>query len=481
MTTPFFPPWRSRFAALGRRWTQLRQQPLPVLQTFFGSFLPPDLLCPTEQGPNSRQRVFSLRRTFWLFLWQVLNPGSSCRQAVRQLQALLILHNQGSIAEDTGAYCQARVRLPLATLQKARQAATDQSQRRLPEAQRYWLGWEPLAVDGSTLSMPDTVKNQKAYPQLSSQTKGCGFPLMKIVGLFALGSGALLHYAKGNKHSSEQSLFHSLWVKLQPKQLLLGDRGFCNYVTLALLPLQRQVACVFRLHQARNADFRKGRRLAKHDRLFVWQRPWAKTPWLSEKLWAQVPKELTVRVLRFTVSIPGFRSRRITLVTTLLDAKAYPPAALAQLYRQRWQMELWWRDIKTSMGAEVLRCQTPEMVHKELELYLLAYNLMRALMVEAGALYDCPIDRISFKGTVDAARQFSQSMAQARSQKKRQQLETELLAILARDQVPERPNRKEPRALKRRPKSYPYLNRPRQRFKEIAHRSRYRAPVTSLS
>ena len=171
--------------------------------------------------------------------------------------------------------------------------------------------------------------------------------------------------------------------------------------------------------------------------------------------------------------MPGFRPESVTLVTTLIDAQAYPAEELARLYARRWRMELWFRNIKTSMGMERLSCKRPKMVHKELEMFLIAYNLIRALMAEAGAIYEVPVDRISFKGTVDASRQYSIAIAQARSQKKQRQLVGELLRVIALDRVPERPGRREPRAVKRRPKPYPLLNKPRHKFKEIAHRNRY--------
>ena len=161
-------------------------------------------------------------------------------------------------------------------------------------------------------------------------------------------------------------------------------------------------------------------------------------------------------------------------MTTLTDAKAYPAQELARLYARRWKIELWFRDIKTSLGMEKLSCHSPKMLHKELEMFFIAYNLIRALAVEASALHDVPLDRISFKGTVDASSQFSLAIAQARSKKKQRQLVAELLRVVARDQVPDRPGRREPRAIKRRPKPYPWLNRPRHQFKEIPHRSRYR-------
>jgi hypothetical protein len=264
---------------------------------------------------------------------------------------------------------------------------------------------------------------------------GCGFPLIKLVGVFSLATGALLDYAKGNKH-------HSL----------------------------------FRLHHARPADLRKGKRLGKNDRLMVWPKPW---PWqrprfLPKTLWKLLPQQLSVRVVRFVLNVPGFRTKSVTLVTTLLDPVAYPAEELARLYLRRWHIELWFRDLKTAMGMEVLRCKSPKLLHKELELFFIVYNLIRSLMAEAGATNDVPIKRLSFKGTVDSVRQFSVAIAQAPSRKKQQQLLARLLEIIAQDQVPDRPGRREPRAVKRRPKPYQLLSRPRHSMKELQHRSKYR-------
>src|SRR5208282_3040740 len=298
-------------------------------------------------------------------------------------------------------------------------------------------------------------------------------PLLKIVGVFSLASGALLGYAKGNKHAAELPLLFRLRQLFQRGDLLLGDRGFCSYVLMALLEMMG-VACLFRLHQARPDDLRGGIRLGKNDRLVVWRKPQQKPRYLPKALWRRVPEELTVRVLRVKVHLPGFRTKTVTLVTTLSDAQAYPADELAALYLRRWRIELWWRHLKISMGMEVLRCKTPAMIHKELEMYLTGYNLIRGLMAEAAALHGQPVEQLSFKGSVDAVRQYSPLIAQARSGKKQRRLIRDLLRVLALDLVPERPGRREPRAVKRRPKPYPLLTEPRQSFQEIPHRSSYR-------
>jgi hypothetical protein len=469
MHTPYFPAFRPRLAALGRGIQHLRQQSLCHLELLLGPLLPPGLLAQADAGPNSRERIYSVRRTCFGFLYQVLNPDCPCREIVRQIQALFVLHDQGHVDAGNSAYCQARKRLPLDILCRLRVAVAGAGEK----AAQLWHGLRPKVIDGTTLSLPDTKKNQNAYPQWSGQKPGCGFPLLKLVGVFSLATGVLLDYAKGNQHQSELRLLKGLLDQFKPGDLALADRGFCSYVLLALL-LLRQVPSVMRLHKARPADLRKGKRLGKNDRRLTWFKPYEKPRWLPGAWWKKIPAQLEVRVLRFNLCRRGYRPESVTLVTPLLDPEKYPAQEVALLYARRWNIELWFRDLKTFMGMEVLRCKTPAMVHKELEMFLIAYNFIRSLMVQAGVSNDVPLERMSFKGTVDSVRQFSVAIAQARSKKKQNQLILELLEIIARDEVPYRPDRREPRAVKRRPKPYQLLNRPRHQMKEIPHRSRYR-------
>jgi len=468
MHTPFFPALRPRLATLGRRTQQLRQQSLCHLERLVAPLLPPGLLAQAEEGPNSRERVFSVRRTFFGFLYQVLNPKCPCRQIVRQFQALFALYDQGRVDECTSAYCQARKRLPLDTLCRLRVAVAAAGQK----AAQLWHGLRPKLIDATTVSLPDTKKNQRAYPQSSTQKPGCGFPVLRLLGVFSLTTGVLLDYAKSNKHQHELRQLWGLLDQFKAGDVAIADRGFCSYVLMALL-LLRQVSCLFRLHRRRPADFRKGKRLGKNDRLFTWLIPPQKPDWLPKSWWKKIPAQLTVRVIRFQLCCPGYRPESVTLVTTLLDAQKYSAQDIAQLYARRWKIELWFRDIKTSMGMEVLRCKSPQMVHKELEMFFIAYNVIRCLIAQAGLINDVALDRMSFKGTVDSLRQFSLAIAQARSKKKQNQLIVQLLEVIARDEVPDRPNRIEPRAVKRRPKAFALLNKPRGEFQEVCHRNRY--------
>jgi hypothetical protein len=471
MHTPYFPTFRCRLAALGRRTTHsVRQATLAQLEEHLRDFLPAPLLSPEEQGPNSRDRIFSLRLTFECFLWQLLKPKTSCREVVRQVQALFRLRGRGPVDEGDSAYIQARLRLPKERLEQALTATAQAADRRAgPGGQ---LNGRPVKVaDASTTQLADTRKNQKRYPQPSAQKPGCGFPVLKFITLFSLASGAILNVAWGSLHHHDLRLLRQLWDQLKKDDILLGDRAYGEYTTLATGP-QRGVDVVARLHACRKVDFRKAQRLGKNDGLFVWTKGYQQSEILSATQWSLLPAQITVRIVRFTATIRGFRARRITLVTTLLDPADYPAPDLIALYARRWRLELCLRDLKTMMGMEQLRCKSPNMAEKELLAYLVAHNLIRCLIAEAVARYQVDMERVSFKGSVDALRQYSDAIAQARNPKMRRQLWEDLLLNLARDLVRYRPNRQEPRAVKRRPKPYPLLNQPRRRFVEIPHRNR---------
>src|SRR5712692_1787614 len=450
MHTPFFPQFRARLAALGKCVHTLRQQSLPHLDLLFGPLLPTWLLAQTDEGPNSREQIYSVRRTFFGFLYQGLNPDCPCREVVRQIQSLFALLSPRRVSEDTGAYCQARARLPIDILARLRCAVAAHAEK----AGQLWMGFCVKVIDGTGMSMPDTPKNQRAYPQSREQKPGCGFPSMKVVG--------------------DLSLLHRLLDQFKPGDLALADRGFSCYTLLALL-WTKKVAALFRLHHARAGDLRKGKPLGKNDRLVQWRKPQngERRRYLPWALWNGIAPELPVRILRYRLRRAGYRTRSLTLVTTLVDAQLYPAEQLALLYAKRWQIELWFRDIKTSMGMEVLRCQSPKMIHKELEMFFIAYNLIRCLMIQASREHEVKVQRLSFKGTVEAVRQFSMAIAQARSRRKQKELIDKLLQTIAADLVPDRPGRREPRAVKRRPKPCAWLTKPRHKFKDAQHRNRY--------
>ena len=472
MITPYFPALRSQLAPLGRRTIQtVRQTTLAQLQQHLRDFLPAPLLATEEDGVNSRERIFSLRLTLECFLWQMLQPRTSRREVVRQVQALFRLQGLGPVDEGDSAYVQARQRLPQERLEKALTATAQAADRRV-ERSAQLQGRPVKVVDGSTTQLADTPENQQRFPQPSSQKPGCGFPVIRFVALLSLTSGAILKVMLDSLHSHDLRLLHHLAGALTPGDIVLGDRAYGEYTTAASLP-RKGVDLVARLHHQRKVDFRKAQRLTKNDGLFVWTKGYQQSPILATSEWALLPGQITVRILRFTATIRGFRGRRITLVTTLLDPKLYPAEQLIGLYARRWRLELCFRDIKSTLGMEQLRCKTPEMAEKELLAYLIAHNLIRCVIAEAVARFSAELERISFKGAVDALRQYSAAIARARNQRMRRQLWKDLLLNLVRDLVPLRPHRQEPRAVKHRPKAYPLLNKPRHRFVEISHRSRY--------
>jgi hypothetical protein len=465
MHTPYFPTLRSRLAPLGRRTLHaLRHVSLPQLEACLGTYLPVHLLSAEDEGANSRERIYSLRLTFQCFLWQLLKPETACREVVRQVQALFRLKGWGRVKDGASAYCQARLRLPPARLEKALAELARQADRRAGPG--GWLQGRPVkVVDGTTVLLADTPKNQKRYPQRPEQKPGCGFPLLKLVALFSLSSGAILTVVRDTYRHHDLRLFRRIWETLKRGDVILGDRAFGNYATLADLP-PRGIDVVARLNTWRKVDFRKAQRLGRNDGLFVWTKLNICPPYLTWAHWARTPATITVRIVRFRVATKGYRTRLILLVTTLLDPKLYPLEELAALYARRWRLELCFRDLKTQMGMEQLRCQTPAMVEKEALAYLVAHNLVRCVIAEAIARYRVELDRVSFKGTVDALRQYSQTMVQARSRQKQQELWDDLLSNLARDLVPLRPRRREPRAVKHRPKPFALLTRPRHLFKD---------------
>ena len=465
MHTPYFPILRSRLAALGRRTVHtLRHTSLPQLEQCLGTYLPVHFLSSEDEGTNSRERIYSLRLTFQCFIWQLLKPQTSCREVVRQVQALFRLKGLGRVKKGASAYCQARLRLPRERLEKALAEMARQADRRAGEPE--CLRGRPVkVVDGTTALLADTPKNRKRYPQRPEQKPGCGFPLLKLVALFSLSSGAILTVIMDTYRNHDLRLFRRLWEELKRGDVILGDRLFGDYATLADLPRQG-IDVVARLNAKRKVDFRKAKRLGRNDGLFVWTKSKICPPYLTLAHWVETPATITVRIVRFHLANKGYRSRSIMLVTTLLDPKLYPLEELAALYARRWRLELCFRDLKTQMGMEQLRCQSPDMAEKEALAYLVAHNLVRCVIAEAIAHYRVELERVSFKGTVDTLRQYTQTMTQARSRKKRQELWEDLLSNLARDLVPLRPGRREPRAVKHRPKPFPLLTRPRHLFKD---------------
>jgi len=368
----------------------LRTRNSEQLQKSFGGALQvADAL--TKKGRN---RLYSPCTTFWLFLWQTLCPDPTCKTAVLSFLAWQALKGKPVASSNTAAYCRARIRLPITAIQSVHENLVAHFERCESSKQR-WHGHRVLVVDGTGISMPDTQKNQRQYPQSKSAKPGCGFPEMKLVALFSLATGALLRHGESSRKHGELTLFRRLWEVLRPGDLVLADRGFCNFADFYRLA-QRKIDSVMRLHQRRKRGVTLVKRLGPGDELVQWHKSKPTPKGITKEQWAAMPDRLTVRHITFNPAIPGFRTKKITIATTLLDSKRYPPAAFAELYRRRWLVELFLRDIKTTMGMDILRCKTPEMIEKELTMHLIAYNLVRLTMLQAARLSTRNIGRISF-------------------------------------------------------------------------------------
>ena len=445
MSSPVNPGY-SPLAQTTRRVLRTNLSDLPAL---FAEWMSDDLI--QHPLPNTRRRPFTRAVVFWLFLSQCLTRSQPCREVVRKLLAWLCLCRRVTISENTSAYCQARQqKLSETFLRDTHQAIVARIESQAPATAR-WRGQRVGVVDGTTISMPDTPRNQADYPQPSEQKTGCGFPVMKIVGVFSLATGLWHLLAYGHLRNHERILFHQLWDEVCRRfDILLGDRGFTSFADMYLLK-QRGVDTVLRRHQMRASDFRKGKRLGHNDHLVAWKKPAQRPDWLSQDVYAAMPEEWIVREIKVLVAVNGFRTRVYVIVTTLLDPVLYPPSALAELYFLRWSVEIRFRDIKCTLGLDVLRCKSPAMVQKELWMLVIAHNLIRALLLKAARRAGQPLARLSFKGTVDTLRQWAPLLAAfARQPALYRRLCRHFIACIAHDLVPFRPERMEPRAKKRR-------------------------------
>lgn len=443
-----------------------------------------------------RQRLFDPFVTLWAFLSQVLdieyclkNKGQacfkdlltttdntddeacplflatapsdkSCHNAVSRVIAYLVSEKVELPSTDSSAYCQARSRLPEELLQKLF-GKVAQSLEEKVTAEYLWCGRNVKVIDGSSVSMPDTVENQKAYPQPKNQNLGCGFPIAKIGVIFSLATGAAIALASDVLNTHDLKLARRLYGFLNPKDVLLGDRAFCSYADLIAI---KNLGCdaVFRKHQSRKTPMRKGKIIGDCDKLVTWYKPKKCPQGLSEEEFLTLPSTL-MREIYYYIIIPGFRTQRVSLITTLLDTTKYSKLEVLRLSGERWNVELDLKHLKTTLGMEILRCKTPQMVHKELYVYLLAYNLLRTLMWSAGTTYDTPALHLSMLGTRHHFTHFICVLLTA-DFTQRHHIYRTLLKVIVHKSVPERPGRSEPRVRKRRPKAYSLMKQPRHEY-----------------
>jgi hypothetical protein len=410
---------------------------------FFNLLTGPDLLEMTEEHlPEHRERLYPPTVTLSMFMKQSLAADRSCQRAVDAWAGQRAAEGLSVQSIRTGGYCRARARLPLEMIV----ALTRETGRLLSEqAPRKWR-WRDRSVklaDGTGISMPDTAENQLRYPQLRTQATGVGFPLAGLVGIVCLSTGAVLEAAIGaqaSKGQSEQDLFRSLHSTLRAGDVLLADALYCSYFQIAMLQAAG-VDVLFEQHGARITDFRRGQPLGQRDHLVHWSKPQIRPQWMSLEQYRAFPEQILVREARVDGQV---------LVSTMHNARAVPKRELAALYARRWHIELDIRNIKTTLGMEVLRCMTPAMVEKELWVCLLAYNVIRLLMAQAAHTAGLYPRELSFKHTVQMWSHWPRGAEPG-----------ELFRLIAQRQVGNRPGRSEPRVRKRRPKSFPWLKVPR--------------------
>lgn len=480
MNTPLFPSWRCFLAPMRPKLKNsldpFARATLAHLEQTLAPALPADLLQKPRCGQHSRRRVFCLARTFWCWIWQLFQANTSCRQVVRQLQAMLSLLEQAPIDEDCSAYCQARAKLSQDLLEKAFNGSFLSAQKLAPTS--TLLQSRPIKiVDASTVRLEDTPKNRAAFPSTKNQFSRPGFPVLKVLALFSLASGSLLARATGTLKVPETRLLMGLRQYIQPADVLAGDRAYGLYVVLHWVSTLGADMMARLNARSRRVDFRQAtKRLGPRDALFLWTKPTVPSKLLSPEQWAQVPETMLVRIIQLRIERPGFRTRELTIVTTLIDAQLYPAKEIVEVYFKRWRLEMCLDDLKTTLGMEKLNCRTPALVHKELLVFLIAHNLIRWIMCQAAKTAEVKLEQISFTGTLDGFRQWSLALVQVRGPgrlSKQKRLWRELLQTLAADLLPERPGRQEPRAVKKRSK-YPRLTKSRHSYVERWSRNKRR-------
>ena len=410
-----------------------------------------------EQDP-----VYTPAITLWAFLSQVLFKAEqrSCLAAVSRVAVFLVAIGHKACSKNTGAYCRARAKIPTAVIRQLATEAAVTAEKNLPE-ELLWLGRRVKVADGFTVSMPDTIKNQEEYPQAATQKQGLGFPLARCVALFSLATAMALDLEIGpysGKQTGETALFREMLARLESGDIVLADCYYCSYFMIALL-MELKVDFVVRLHQRRTADFGRGKHRGKRDHVVRWTRP-PKPQWMDDETYARMPESIEVREVEVRVDKPGFRPDSIVVVTTLVDADVYPADDIRDLFRKRWLVEQDIRALKCNLGIDVLRCQTPEMVRKEIWAAVLAYNLIRQTMLQAALRANLSPRDVSFTHALQTVASSWQLMPVLNPAAQAAQIAAALKG-LSQQLVGRRPDRIEPRAVKRRPKPHDYLTKPR--------------------
>jgi Transposase DDE domain len=424
---------------------------------FFNLLTGTQLLEATEaQAPEHRERLYPPAVALSMFMRQVLDADGSCQMAVNSWAAQRAADGLSRCSVRTGAYCKARQRLPIEMISALTRRTGQELSKQASPAWR-WRGRAVKLVDGTGISMPDTPDNQARYPQPTTQAPGVGFPLARLVVVMCLATGAALDAAIGphqGKGSGELGLVRQLLGSFQHGDVMLADALYCNYFLLAAL-MAGGVDVLVAQNGSRITDFRRGRWLGTRDHIVRWSKPVTCPLWMTAQQYADFPQEIELREVKVDHQV---------LVTTMVDHRRVSKDALSELFARRWHVELDLRNLKTTCGMDVLRCQTPQMNDKQLWVHLLAYNAIRLLMAQAASYAGVDPRSLSFKHTVQL---WTQWPVQAMSSITNWQT---LLHLIAQSKVGHRPGRIEPRMRKRRPKPHPWLKVPRTQARQQVQR-----------
>lgn len=408
-----------------------------------------------DDAPNNNGIVYTMGVTLWAMLSQALftDVQRACRSAVLRVAVYYALLGREVSSTNTGAYCRARAKVTEGVVRRLTVGVANHCEADVPDAWR-WKGRRTLKLDGTTFSMSDTEENQEEYPQANTQAEGLGFPILRAVAVTSLATGMVMDLATGRyagKETGETALLRSLFHVFQRGDVALFDRYYAGWIMLALLQ-EMEVDFVTILHQLREADFSKGKRLGKGDHVVTWAKP-AKPDWLDQETYDRLPDKLTIREIQVNVDIPGFRSESLVVVTSLLEHRAYSRKDVALLYRRRWTVELELRDIKSTMQLDILRRKTPAAVRQELWTGILAYNLIRQSMLQSALEGDCQPQQLSFAASLQmlTATWVLAAVPPLVTISARERLVALRILNGHSHRVANRPNRVEPRAVKRRP------------------------------
>lgn len=412
-------------------------------------------------------RIYSTAVVLWSFLGQVLRDGkeASCQAAVARIAAYQQQQGQPTPTSDTGDYCRARNKISETALRdlSIEVSAEVQSQA---DPKWLWKGRHAKLVDGFTFTMPDTAENQAEYPQQTSQKPGIGFPIARAVAIISLATACVMDLAIGpysGKETGESALLRSILGSMQSGDIAVMDRYYGSFMMIALL-LSRGTHTCCRKHQKRHSDFRRGKRLGKYDHIIQWDRP--RCPeWMDEEMYAQIPEKLSLREIRYHVIEPGRRTKSIDVITTLIDADEYTKEDIAELYGFRWNAELDIRNIKDRLNLGHVRCKSPEMVRREVWTTILAYNLIRTTSASAALIHDKQPRQISFTSTCQYVLASWMQLSLGMIDNLGDYCFT-MLNHIAKCEVANRPGRLEPRLVKKRPKQYKLMQKPRNELKQ---------------